>query len=180
MFKKIGKILLWFIVIIGLIIGIISYRLETAIQTNREYILTKVFEKDSEGRGYSDRAKRLMEEELTIFNNDQIMRKYFDRLLKLERQLALVTSKKEYFDTFILRGKVSSCLGDYVIRTYSNDKPRKKFKNWLKEDESFESNNMNELLTIVEKQYSPNPNMDEWSLLMNSRPTDQECQDYLK
>lgn len=159
------------LILLGLILFLRDKRLDS-LDVNQRFIHNKVFGKDSENRGYSDRAKKYMEEELEVFDNDPIMRIYFDKLLKQERKEVLVKSQSEYIKEITLRSRIRSCLINHYIDTY----PDKKFIRWPLVIQYFESDNMKDLTKAVSYEYEPGLTQEEVDDIYRS-PTDKECED---
>lgn len=142
---------------------------------NETYIKTKVFGKDSENRGYSDRAKKMIDEDVAIYNNDPNIKNLLINVAKSNRNIALSNSVESFHKNLEFSMKVKSCLLTYLVDKYKNEQIKHEFKYYLKEN--YESDNMDKLLNIVSLKYQKTISNDILIKLVARKFTEQECRD---
>lgn len=143
------------------------YKLGSA---NEKYIREKVFAKDSENRGYSDEAKRQMDEDMAGLNNNPKVRRVYELSRIQQRKNLLANSQKEYIDGFKRWKKLFHCVEQLSPDLYY-------FKN-LYENINPDGKRMAELLQIVHEKYTKRLSYDENYELANSFPTTEECEKF--
>lgn len=174
--KKLLKIVLFGF--IGLVVcgyGLYRYKLNEYYklgEKNEKYIKEKVFAKDSENRGYSDEAKRQMDEDLEVLNYDPIakakVRRVYELSLIQERKNVLSNSQKEYLDGYVRWSKLFHCVSYLSENKY--------FFNNLFKNMHPDGERMSDLLEIVDQKYTKRLSYDEKYDLINSFATEEECE----
>lgn len=139
------------------------------------YIKNKVFSVDSENRGYSDQAKKLMNQDLTQVNNDEIIAKLYAKSNIAERMIALSKTKKEFIRNFIHWTKVTQCLTTHMVKQH----PSVRLKNFYNDKNSSEKISINLVIDALTDQYTSSNSVAEDQKLMNSFPTDKECEEMI-
>lgn len=167
------------------VLGIIGYysfmkeeiESQKAVNLNDvNYVREGILAPDSENRGYSDKAKEYMEEDLRIFNNDENMRKWYTNMLIYKRKIILSETKDAYVKNFLGWSKNSSCLLDYKNKNFKD----LEFKHYLSPDTVWETKKKSSYSSHLSRKYEAEMTYDEIYSMMNENPTDQECLDYLQ
>lgn len=172
------KISLFIVIIVGLVYGFL-YEMRISEnskneQTHEEFVNKEVFSKDSENRGFSDEAKKSVDEVLKIVNNDPEITKLFYRMKKMTRIRALSKTPEEFHNNFINWSKTHSCVFDMIDNKYPNVDIFPILDQKNEEDERIEK--LNHALSIyLTKDFSFEKDYE----MMNVEPTEQECKDYL-
>lgn len=177
--KKIFKIIGFLVFALFVIYGFWYYNRITNNEKvnikNKEFINNQVFSKDSENRGYSDDAKKMMDEDLKIVGNDKEIKKLYELVEKSKRNLVLSKNKKEYINNFILWSKYKRCVVNLKIEKY----PDVQLKNLLKTNNNEESIKMNNVGEYKSQEFLKNSTFEENHKMMNTFPTEKECGDFL-
>lgn len=116
---------------------------------NEVYIKKEIFSKDSDNRGYSDEAKKLMDEDLALMDNDKYIYKLYIKKEKELRKVALSHNHKEFYQNYIKTSNVWHCLGTLINEKYPNIYA----KNFLSKDSS-EKKQINQMLNYLHNKYA--------------------------
>lgn len=175
MIKKIIKITLIVVSILAIIIGLgywyYLYKLEKyylLTEGNEKFIKEKVWAKDSDGKGYSDKGQLQMESDLKGVDDPKIWNLY-KAYLRQVRKLTVSKNQQDYINNYKVYSKLMDCI-TFSVPSVNNVK-------WLlKEQNSTENDNLIILDEFLFQKYTKRMKYDDVYDLLNTSTTKEECE----